>query len=144
MGEHDTAAIARSFFEHWNERDYDRGASLATGDAEFVEVATDERYHGSEGLREEYEKWAKAFPDGRIEFSKTVASGDSAVIESTFRGTHTGPLGDVPPTGKSLTFDFCSVVEVRDGKIARVRHYHDTATILQQLGLMPAEVGAAT
>jgi steroid delta-isomerase-like uncharacterized protein len=142
MGEQDTAAIAKSFFEDWNERDFDRGASLAAEDAEIIEVATNERFRGPDGLREEYEKWAGAFPDGKVEALNTVAARGSAVIESRFRGTHTGSFGDVPPTGKSLVFDFCTVLEVGHGKISRVRHYHDTGTIMQQLGLMPAEMAA--
>jgi predicted ester cyclase len=137
----DTTATAKSFFEHWNERNFD--PSLATDDAEFHEVASNELYQGPDGLKEEYEKWAGAFPDGQIEFLNTISSGDSVVIESRFHGTNTGPFGDMEPTGRSLTFDFCSIVNVRGEQIAGIRHYHDNGTIMQQLGLMPAEVGAS-
>jgi len=36
MTEHDSAAIAREFFEAWNERDFDRGATLVADDGELV------------------------------------------------------------------------------------------------------------
>ena len=146
MTEHDVAAVAREFFEAWNDRDYERGAALITDDGELVEVATDERYRGSDGLREEYDKWAGAFPDGRVEIRNSFSAGDWAVTESTFRGTNTGAFvsaaGEIPATGRGLDFEFCTVTQVRNGRIVLVRHYHDNATIMQQLGLMPEGAAA--
>jgi steroid delta-isomerase-like uncharacterized protein len=146
MTEHDSAAIAREFFEAWNDRDYDRGAALIADDGELIEVATDERYRGSDGLRQEYDKWAGAFPDGRVEIRNSFSAGDWAVTESTFRGTNNGTFvgaaGEIPATGRELAFEFCSVTQVRDGRISLLRHYHDNATIMQQLGLMPEGAAA--
>jgi ketosteroid isomerase-like protein len=55
------------------------------------------------------------------------------------RGTHTGPLGPIPATGKSAEVVVCDIVEIRDGKIYREREYYDQLTMMQQLGVMPAE-----
>jgi steroid delta-isomerase-like uncharacterized protein len=137
----DSAALAREFFEAWNDRDFDRGAELITDDGELVEVATDERYRGRDGLRTEYDKWANAFPDGRVEIRNALSAGDSAVVECGFTGTNTGAFvgaaGEVPATGREVKFEFCTVVQTRGGKVTNVRHYHDNATIMQQLGLIP-------
>jgi steroid delta-isomerase-like uncharacterized protein len=147
MNQRDNAAIARGFFEAWNERDYDRGASLVADDGELVEVATSERYRGGEGLRQEYHKWADAFPDGRVEVANSFAADDWVLFEMRFQGTNSGAFvgaaGEVPATGRQVTFEFCSVMQVRDGRLVLVRHYHDTATIAQQLGLMPAAEAAS-
>ena len=148
MNQQDNAAIARGFFEAWNERDYDRGASLVADDGELVEVATSERYRGAEGLRQEYHKWADAFPDGRVEVQNSFAADDWVLLEMRFQGTNTGAFvgaaGEMQATGRTVTFDFCTVMQVRDGRLALARHYHDTATIAQQLGLMPtAETASA-
>jgi steroid delta-isomerase-like uncharacterized protein len=143
----DAVAVGREFFDAYNERQVERGTALTTEQTELVEVATDERYQGAEGYRQEYEKWANAFPDGRCEVRNTIAAGDWATLELTFRGTNTGAFagaaGEIPATGREVTFDFCTVVQAREGKIVTVRHYHDNATIMQQLGLMP-EAAAAT
>lgn len=146
MTQQDAASIAREFFEAWNDRDYDRGAGLIAEDGEIVEVATDERFRGADGLRHEYEKWANAFPDGRVEIRNSFAAGDWVAVESRFHGTNTGSFvgaaGEIPATGRSLSFDFCTVSQIRDGRLVLTHHYHDNATIMQQLGLMPEAAGA--
>ena len=45
--------------------------------------------------------------------------------------------GEVPPTGKHMELHFCSLIKVRDGKIAEGRDYYDAMTVANQLGLMP-------
>jgi steroid delta-isomerase-like uncharacterized protein len=148
MSQQDNTAIARGFFEAWNERDYDLGASLIADDGELIEIATDEHFRGGDGLREEYHKWGDAFPDGRVEVRNSIAADDWVVLEMRFHGTNTGAfvgaMGEVPPTGRPLTFDFCTVMQVRDGRLVLGRHYHDNTTIAQQLGLMPAAAAATS
>jgi ketosteroid isomerase-like protein len=126
MTQQDSAAIARAFFEAWNDRDYERGTSLIADDGELTEVATDESYRGPDGLREEYDKWGNAFPDGRVQIRNSFAAGDWATVECTFQGTNAGAFvgaaGAIPPTGRSLTFDFCTVSQVRDGRLVLARH----------------------
>jgi predicted ester cyclase len=51
------------------------------------------------------------------------------------RGTHTGPLQDIAPTGRSVALPGCNVIELRDGLIYREADYFDTATMLKQLGV---------
>jgi predicted ester cyclase len=142
----DAAAIGREFFNAFNDREVERGMAIAADESEIVEVATGERFQGPDGYRHEYEKWSTAFPDGRCEPRNTVTSGDWAVLEMTFRGTNTGgfagPEGELPPTGREVAFDFCTIVQVRDGKLVAARHYHDNATVMQQLGLMPEAAAA--
>src|SRR5919197_3325249 len=117
----DAAAIGREFFEAFNDRQVERGMAIATGETELLEVATGERYRGANGYREEYEKWANAFPDGRCDVRNSIAAGDWATLEMTFRGTNTGafagPEREIPPTGREVTFDFCTVVQARDGRL---------------------------
>jgi hypothetical protein len=48
------------------------------------------------------------------------------------------PAGVIPPTGKTIALKFAEVFEIRDGKIRVMRAYWDTATLMQQLGLMPS------
>jgi steroid delta-isomerase-like uncharacterized protein len=140
-------AVARSFFEAWNERNWDRGTSLIASTGQIVEVATDERFDGPDGLKTEYDKWANAFPDGRVEIRNTFGSGGWTALENRFHGTNTGsfvgPAGEIPATGKSVTFDFCTLVQVQDGKIVQLHHYHDSATIAGQLGLTPTAATAS-
>jgi steroid delta-isomerase-like uncharacterized protein len=128
--------IAREYFEAWNKREFDRIEELVADTAEIIDFdGTIDR--GRAGAREQAERYAAAFPDGKIEIKGIVSGGDTAVAELVGRGTNDGPLGDIPATHKRVELPFCDVLTIRDGKIVRDRQYGDTATMLQQLGLMP-------
>jgi steroid delta-isomerase-like uncharacterized protein len=90
------------------------------------------------------ELYTTAFPDLRFEIRASHApSDDVAILEVIAHGTHTGPLGDVPPTGRSGAVVACNVVEVRDGRIVREREYFDRLAIMDQLGLADAPAAEA-
>jgi predicted ester cyclase len=96
---------------------------------------------GRDGFLQYARGWAAAFPDLRVEILRVSAGEDAAVIEYTFRGTHTGPLvspgGFVPPTWSQVELQLCDVVEMREGKVVRIASYFDTGTMLRQMGLLP-------
>jgi carboxymethylenebutenolidase len=62
-------------------------------------------------------------------------------LQVTF--THTNPMGwllpGVPPTGRRIEMDVAIIVAFEDGRIAGERIYWDHATVLRQVGLLPAE-----
>lgn len=64
------------------------------------------------------------------------------VVQFDFRGTHTGPLqgpnGEIPPTGRAVDVPVCDVFQLRNGKAVGVHSYFDAATLMTQLGLLPA------
>jgi len=77
-----------------------------------------------------------AFPDVRFSY-QDFHSGKAdtvSVVEVVCRGTHLGPLGDIPPTGRTVVSHACHVIEVRDRLIYRERDYFDTLSILRQIG----------
>jgi steroid delta-isomerase-like uncharacterized protein len=86
--------------------------------------------------------YSTAFPDMEFVVSEWVEQGDTAVAEGRFTGTHTGPMaspmGEVPPTGRSVDVPFTTVFSARDGKLTAHRAYWDSAAFATQLGLMPA------
>jgi steroid delta-isomerase-like uncharacterized protein len=82
--------------------------------------------------------FAGAFPDGRMSIVSMKEAGDTVFVEFIGRGTHEGELMGIAPTGKSITIPVCNVLEMRDGKIHREREYMDMATMMVQLGVMPA------
>ncbi len=136
----DNVAVARTFHEAWAERDPDRGVAVIADDCEFVDVPRGELQHGPEGYRQDYERWRTAFPDGTVEITKVIAEGDWVVIEFTNSGTNTGPLktaiGDFPPTNRKIEVQYCSVMQIKNGKVISGRDYYDVSTILRQLGLV--------
>ena len=81
---------------------------------------------------------AASFPDNVQTFTHIVAEGDEIGIWATYEGTHTGPLGPFPATGKKANFDFAGVFRVADGRLSEFWITWDNMTILTQLGLLPA------
>ena len=49
-------------------------------------------------------------------------------------GTQTGPVGELPATGRTFRLRGASVIVFQAGLIARVTDYYDMATFLRQLG----------
>jgi len=85
--------------------------------------------------------WIAAFPDARVEVHAVHIVDDVVVEEGTFMGTQNGvlygPMGDVPPTGRSIEVDYVHVLRYRDGKHVSLDLMFDRLMMLEQLGLVP-------
>ena len=112
---------------------------MIADDCIYVDVPRNEIQKGPDGYRRDYERWRAAFPDGTVEITKVIADGDWVVIEFTNSGTNTGPLksaiGEFPPTNRKIEVKYCSVMEIKGGKVISGRDYYDVNTILHQLGI---------
>jgi steroid delta-isomerase-like uncharacterized protein len=97
---------------------------------------------GREACAQFFAGWLDGFPDAHVEVRAVHITGDVAVEEGTFTGTHNGvlhtPAGDIPPTGRRLTADYIEVHRFRDGKSTYSNLMYDQLEILEQLGLMAA------
>ena len=142
----DAGSVLRALFQAINDHDPERVAELAADDFELIDCATGEKFQGPGGARRNAEAWLTPFPDAKVEELNLISAGDWAVFEGLARATNTGPMetpaGPVEPTGRSLELHFCTIAQVRDGKIAQSRDYYDLTTIMTQLGLMPEAAGA--
>jgi steroid delta-isomerase-like uncharacterized protein len=137
----DIAALAREYLEYWNRRDWDGFKGI---------LADDYTYTGGDGQTQRGpdaglavgQMFATAFPDGKIEFRNITVSGNTAVVEFTGSGTHTGNLMDIPPTGKKMSLPIVTILEFSGDKIAAEREYMDMMHMMTQLGLAPAPATA--
>jgi predicted ester cyclase len=76
-----------------------------------------------------------AFPDLRFTVEDQVGSGDRIAFRWHATGTHTGPLGAVPPTGRRVALDGLIVDHLRDGRVVERWEQWDQPRMLAQLGL---------
>jgi predicted ester cyclase len=74
-----------------------------------------------------------AFPDLRYRFDFFIDKDDCVVERYTATGTQTGPLGDLPPTGRQATWTGINIFRIECGKIAEVWSEVDAASRTQQL-----------
>src|SRR5262245_12585482 len=95
-----------------------------------------------EGIRLLLQGLLAAFPDLHYEIEAELAAGDRIVQRLTGRGTQTGPLQGIPPTGKAATWSEIHIGRVVNGKIVEHWGEIDRLGMLQQLGIIPAPDGA--
>ena len=123
----------------FNDKDWDAAKASLSPDSLYDEVATNRQARGAEQVIPLWQGWATAFPDAKATFQRELVSGNTVVLEQTWRGTHKGPLqtpgGTIPPTGKPIDVRACAVVEVAGERARRQRHYFDMATLLRQIGV---------
>ena len=142
MSAQENAALAQKLYELFSNNQFDEAVALAAEDMEVVLVPFGQTFHGPEGFRNFMMGFKTAFPDIIInQVVSQIATDEAVVSEFTARGTHTGPLmtpaGEVPPTGRTVDFTVCEVWQIRDGKIASLHNYQDSASLMRQLGLLP-------
>jgi predicted ester cyclase len=93
---------------------------------------------GLEALKNYYKNNHAAFPDLKMTIGKMIVKDDMIVGFWTFSGTNTGifhtPFGDIPPTGKKVTFSGIAVDRVANGKVVEEWVFFSLLVPLQQLG----------
>jgi predicted ester cyclase len=73
-----------------------------------------------------------------------IAEGDMVALHETFRITHVGPFGALPPTGKDLTVEVAEFYRIADGKFVEGWVEPDMLGLLHQLGVLPLPERAAS
>jgi steroid delta-isomerase-like uncharacterized protein len=92
---------------------------------------------GREGQKQFVAMYRSAFPDLRTTIEDMVAEGDRVVTRWTARGTHSGPLMNIPATGKQVTITGITINQVSGGTIVAGWNNFDQLGMLQQLGVIP-------
>jgi ketosteroid isomerase-like protein len=130
----------------FNAHDLDGFAEVLADDAVF-EAPGGLRGEGKAACVAFFGGWFDAFPDARVDVHALHVSGDAAVEEGIFTGTHdgvlTGPTGDIPPTGRPVRIDYLQVLRFRDGKHVSFNLMFDRLQLLEQLGLVPVPAAAS-
>ena len=85
-----------------------------------------------------------AFPDLAQTVEDAFGDGEKVVVRYTAKGTHTGELMGMPPTGKPVAISGISTFRIVDGKIAEAHCLVDQMGMMQQLGAIPAPEHATT
>ena len=75
-----------------------------------------------------------AFPDMSFLIDEQFSVGNRSVTRWHARGTHHGPFGPIPATGRSVSFGGLIVDHLVDGKVKERWEQFDQAVLLQQLG----------
>ena len=98
-------------------------------------VATDDVYDGTEEVQRYFDETRRAFPDQRNELLAMHHADDAVLVEAVVRGTHRGPLRNLPPTGREFELPILSIFVFEDDRLICERVYFDQSTLLRQLGI---------
>src|SRR6266542_664411 len=90
----------------YNQKDWNAVRAGITQDFIYDEVGTRRKVQGADQTITLFQGWAEAIPDSKATFDNAVASGNTVLLELTWRGTHKGPLqtpkGSFAATGKQI------------------------------------------
>ena len=133
--------IAREQMDSFNTGDWERLQARLTADSRYHEFGTQRKVESPEEIVELFKGWKTAFPDAAGTVTSAAGSHDTAVLEVTWKGTHTGPLetadGTIPASGKRQETPAAFVFAFEGGRIKESRHYFDSMTLLEQIGVQP-------
>jgi steroid delta-isomerase-like uncharacterized protein len=125
---------------------------IGSGDAEQIERAIDEFVDpdvlmrtplpldstGAEAMKELFGRLHTAFPDLQVEVEDLIAEADKVVARNVVTGTHEGEFMGLAGTGRKVRYDEIFVVRFVDGRIAESWGVVDLASLMRQLGVIPA------
>jgi predicted ester cyclase len=82
------------------------------------------------------------FPDLTTSIQDMFVSGDKLAVTLLWRGTHTGPYGGVPATGKPVAVRDTAIWHFTGGKVTEIWTLQDQFAFLKQIGYLPDSVRA--
>jgi steroid delta-isomerase-like uncharacterized protein len=139
MADQTLVDAAKASIIAYGDKDWDRVRHVVTPGLVYDEVSTNRKVRGIDDVLTIWKGWAAAFPDSKATFGEAHVSGNTVILELTWRGTHTGPLrtasGEIPASGKPMEIRACQIIDVADGKAQQIRQYFDMATLMTQLGV---------
>jgi steroid delta-isomerase-like uncharacterized protein len=130
--------LVRRFFE-----DMCNGRQLALADQLF---APGHVYHdpssswvgtGPAGMRDLIGTYHRGVSDARWEVQAMLVAGDVVVTRWTGRGTHSGDLRGLAPSGRRVSVDGIWMHRIAAGKIVESWNCWDMLGLLQQIGAVP-------
>ncbi len=113
--------------------------------SELYEICAPNFVHHGPGMPPDLEGFQQmgimfraAMSDIEVDVEDIIAEGDRVVDRITVRGTHTGELMGVPPSGKRFEIEEVHIARIADGKIVERWSHADFPGLMQQIGGMPA------
>lgn len=116
----------------------EEAASHFAEDATLRNNVVSDVKRGRAEILEHLKRWHTMFSDASTRDEEFLEAGDNVIGLFRGEGTHTGPIGDIPATGKRYSIRYCEIYRFGpDGKIVANEAFFDQQSMLRQLGLAP-------
>jgi predicted SnoaL-like aldol condensation-catalyzing enzyme len=106
--------------------------------------AMPETIRGRQGAKANYKQYKDGFEGAHITVIEQIEEGDTVGTRWEGRGTHTGDVMGIAPTGREIVVTGQTLSKLRDGKIIEEWTNWDTVGMLQQIGAIPTGAAATT
>lgn len=136
MTEDPKHTVRRFYEEVWNRGSAAAASALASPDCVRHDPSGPVPM-GPAGFSAMASRWRAALPDLRLHIDLMLAEADLVAARWTITGTHRGPLGTIPPSGKAVTFSGVNVFRLASGRIAEIWNHRDDLRLYQQIGALP-------
>lgn len=134
--EKNKAAVRRWVEQGFNQHNLDEFDVYFSPDLVNHELAPN-MPQGLEGTKLLASTFFAAYPDIQVTVEDLLAEGDQVVLRWSARGTHTGELMGIPPTGKEVTITGIAIDRFEDGQSVEHWEIFDQLGMMQQLGVVP-------
>ena len=129
----------RAAHEAFNRRDFEAMTSHYADRIRWTDRARGLTFQTPPEFREQFlAGWVQSSSDIKIADPSYLDGGEASVATFTVTGTHDGPLGPFPATGKPFSLALCELWRFDpDGRVVGGDLYYDQVSLLMQLGLLP-------
>ncbi|MEU8546311.1 nuclear transport factor 2 family protein [Streptomyces roseoverticillatus] len=110
-----------TFVHEWvnayNNQDFDGFGAMCTDDVTYDCGPFGHAFTGRDALVRHIREYAAAVPDRKLTPKRVIADGDAIAVEYDFAGTSSGAVPGLPPAGQPISISFCTILQLRDGRI---------------------------
>jgi steroid delta-isomerase-like uncharacterized protein len=129
----------RAGHEAFNQRDFETMTRQYADSISWTDNAQGRTFTTPQEFRDEFlAGWVRSSSDIRVSDPRYLDAGQAVVCTFTVTGTHDGPLGPFPATGRAFALPLCELWHFdAGGRVVGGDLYYDQVSLLTQLGLMP-------
>ena len=114
-----------------NEKYFTEDVTVVTPEGDLV---------GIEAVKNHYLNFFIGFSDVEFTIVDAFGQGDKIVKHWNFKGVHTGVFFGIPATGNKLNLSGTTLVEMKDGKIAKEQDFFDMQSMISQLNKSEGDI----
>ena len=129
----------RAGHEAFNQRDFEAMTRQYADSIAWTDRAQGRTFTTPQEFRDDFlAGWVTASSDIWVTGPRYLDAGQTVVCTFTVVGTHDGPLGPFPATGKRFTLPLCELWHFDpSGLVVGGDLYYDQVSLLTQVGLLP-------
>ena len=118
----------------WSEADEQAIADIIDSSYVIYSPMFPDGLKGIDNLKDFLETNAVSYPDFKVTIDDFYVKDDIIFSYWTLTATNSGPIGELPATGKTVEVSGFAVSKVRDGKIYEEETFWNILELYQQLG----------